>query len=191
MKRLILILGVSVFMAGSLLADGTPTKEEWKNMTRAERKEYKEAETAQQHKKLMEMLESQQWVLEATQLQDRSGQVYYIESNLNFIAVANDKSTVQLGSTSNAGGRNGVGGLTVDGRVNKYEVKEVRRSNSGATIVLSITSVGVGHTTFNISVSPSGHATATLRSSGGARITYTGTMVPLDQSNVYKGIPLF
>lgn len=190
MKKTLLTIGLAIFFLSGLFADGKPTKEEWRNMSRAERKAYREAELAKQHDSLMVILESKQWVLEANRLQDRYGNSVNIQSNLNFIGVSEENATVQLGSNHTVG-HNGVGGVTVDGRVNKYEVTEVKRANSGANVQLSVSGAAMGHADVTISVSPSGQASATLRSIDGSRITYHGQIVPLSESRVYKGQTLY
>lgn len=190
MKKALLTLGVTLFFVISLFADGTPGKEEWRNMSRAERKAYRNAEAAKQHDTLMAMLESKQWVLEANRIQDKYGNSANIQSNLNFIGVNEKYATVQLGNPHTVG-YNGVGGVTVDGRINKYEVTEVKRENSGATVQLSVSGAALGHADVTISVSPSGQASATLRTTDGSRVTYHGQLVPLNESRVYKGQTLF
>lgn len=189
MKKSALVIALISLFAGGLFAEGGPTKEEWKNMSKAEPKAYRQAELTKQQEETIAILESQKWVLEADRLQDRYGETYNIQSNINFIGVAEESATVQLGSSHHVG-TNGVGGVTVDGRITKYDVKENKKANSGAVVILHVSGTA-GHANVMIHVSPNGMASATLSGIDGTRLTYHGDIVALEQSRVYKGTTLF
>ncbi len=101
MKRLALLIGV---LAVSInLMSQEPSREEWKQMSRKERKEYRLKERAENHAKTMDLLNSKAWVLEAVQVQDKYGESANVMPSLNFVGVAGDQSTVQLGSGDGIG----------------------------------------------------------------------------------------
>ncbi len=162
------------------------TDEQWRNMSRAERKEYRLKELTDQQEVTMAILDSREWVLEAFQIQDRYGESANVLPTLNFVGVAGDQSTVQLGSGGDIGW-NGVGGITVEGSVRSYKLKEGKKKASGATLQLEVSGASSGHISLSIFVSADGSATATVSDNFGDRLTYRGRIVPLAQSTVYKG----
>lgn len=190
MKKVTIILAAIIGLSMNLFADNEPTREEWRNMSREERKAYREKKLAENHAITGAILQSKAWVLEANTLQDRYGETYQISSTLNFIGIAEENVTVQLGSNYDIG-YNGVGGVTVDSRVSDYEVIEGKRKNSGYTVTLSLMSAVMGSSRIVIHVSPEGTASATLTTMEGDRITYNGSIVHLSQSIVYKGTTLY
>lgn len=186
MKKLILVITWTVVLTTNIFASDEPTREEWRNMSRSERKAYKEKVAEKEHAQTKELLESQAWVLEATQLQDRYGETYIIESTLNFVGINKEEASVQLG-TSHDVGYNGVGGITLDGRVLSYEISEGNRKNSGFSVTMNLMGSSMGSTTIMMHVSGSGSARATVTTIEGDRVTYSGDIVPLNESRVYKG----
>ena len=94
-----------------------------KKMSKQERKEYRQKIAKANQIQMMQLLTSNAWVLEAHQIQDRYGETAILEPTLNFVGVSGENSTVQLGSSGEIG-RNGVGGITVEGKVHSYKLKE-------------------------------------------------------------------
>ena len=188
MKKLALLMIVFVMSLSSFAQE--ISKEEWRKMSREERKAYKQKVLLENHQKTMEVLTSRAWVLEAHQIQDRYGESAMIEPNLNFVGVAGEHSSVQLGSSGDIGW-NGVGGITVDGNVRKYELKEGKKPGSGAHVRISVMGAAAGHIDMSILISADGNATATLSDNTGDKLIYRGKIVPLAESIVYKGQTLF
>ena len=162
------------------------SKEEWKKMSKSERKEYKAKMVAEQERILNDILTSKEWVLEAYQLQNRYGETANIEPTLNFIGVVGENASVQLGA-SGAVGINGVGGITVEGKITKYELKSPEKSGQGFYIRMEVSGASSGHISMSVQVNSDATSAATLSDNTGGRLTYRGKIVPLSQSTVYKG----
>jgi hypothetical protein len=166
--------------------ESTVNKEEQKQLA----KEKRNAEKAQAEEKQKElttlMLDYQRFVLEADYISGSSGQRSPVNSTLNFIIIDSTEATLQLGSPWGLG-INGVGGITVDGNVTRYkvDVKETKRGESYTITLFIMTSLG----TYDITmwVSQSGKADATIRGNVSGQLTYSGQLVPLGKSRVYKG----
>lgn len=171
MKKVTIILAVLIGMAANVMADGESTREDWRNMSREERKAYREKKLAEDHAITGAILEGKAWVLEAHTLQDLYGESYTISPNINFIGIEDDQLTVQLGPHHDVG-YNGVGGITLDSRVSSYEISEGKRKNSGYTITLSLMNSLMGSSRIVVNVSPDDTASATLTTMEGERITY-------------------
>ena len=188
-KLAVIFLGV-LFITAGLMANNEPTREEWKAMSRAERRAHREKVAMEQKQQLIEVVNTNQWVLEANTLQLKSGETFHIQSNLNFIAVSDENAVVQLGSDSRIG-LNGVGGVTVEGRITKKEINEGRKPQNPVTITMNVMGGAMGHTNLTIHVSPNGSATATVKDINGNQLTYRGQLVHQSQSSVFQGQKLF
>ena len=185
MKKLVLTAFGALALSVSLFAQDI-SSEAWRKMSKKERKEYKLKTALLEQEKTMELLNSREWVLEANQVQDRYGKTYNIESTLNFVGVDNENSTVQLGSSSNIG-YNGVGGITLVGRVANYDLTENDKAGTGAFLKIQVSGASAGHISISMSISPNGSARATVTNARGGRLTYIGQIVSLADSRVYKG----
>ena len=65
----------------------------------------------------LQALENLDFVLEADQLVFKRGMSVFVSTTTNFISVQNDKAVVQIAPFNAGGGPNGVGGITVAGRI--------------------------------------------------------------------------
>ena len=161
-------------------------KKELKQLAKEKRRAEKEALDEQQGKITSRMIEYQQFVLEADYISGRSGSRIPVNSTINFVIIDSTEATLQLGSPWGLG-INGVGGITVDGNVTKYEIfkKENKRGVSYNVSFFIMSSIG----TYDIQmwISQSGHANATVRGNYSGHLTYSGRLVPLSQSKIYKG----
>ena len=183
MKKLIVTIGVAVI--GLSMSAQEVSKEEWRQMSKKERKEYKMAAQIANQKKTVALLESRAWVLEAVQIQNKYGESANIQPTLNFVGVSGENATAQLGASDGIGW-NGVGGITVEGKIRTYKLKE-GKPGSGVSLRIDIMGASSGSLNLSIQANPDGSATATVSDNTGGRITYRGTIVPLSESRVYKG----
>lgn len=163
------------------------SKEEWKKMSPKERKEYKQKILIDSKQKTLVALNSRAWVLEANTVQDHYGESYIIEPSLNFVGVAGENSTLQLGE-SGAIGINGVGGITLDGKVKKHDIDEGKKATSPMSVRLEVSGASSGFVSILVNVSPDGNASATVTDMYGNRLTYRGQIKALGESRVFKGM---
>lgn len=185
MKKIVIAVFTAFALNISLYAQEI-SDEEWLNISRHKRKEIKREQRLEQLERIMDLLESRAWVLEANILQNRYGYTVNIEPNINFVGVSGEESTVQLGSTQRMG-LNGLGGITLEGNIIQYELVENKKSGTGATLQISVSGASSGHLSMLIHASPDGTASATVSDNFGNRLTYRGRIVPLSESIVYKG----
>ncbi len=135
------------------------------------------------------MLTDKRFVLESDYVGDQTGQRVPVTSNLNFISVDTTHATLQLGSF-NGVGINGVGGITVDGKVLNYKLhkKELKNGNSNYYVQMTVLT-STGSYDIAMDVSDTGRADATVSGSVSGQLVYYGNLVPLSLSRVYKGTP--
>lgn len=168
----------------------TLSRKELKKIAKEEKRARKHAEEEQIRELVSLMMVYHRFVLEAEFVGNQTGQRIPVNSNINFIAVDSTKATLQLG-TPHGVGYNGVGGITVDGRITKYDLQVIqgKRSKSYNLMIFISTSIGMYDLTFNIS--ETGYADATVKGNTMGQLRYSGKIVPISMSRVYKGTSLF
>ena len=82
-----------------------------------------------------------------------------------------------------------MGGVTVDGNIAEY--KYTRHERSGSYNISYYLRTPAGSYDVQLTVRPDGRADATVRSTTwGDQLRYSGNLVPLGLSRVYKGMSL-
>lgn len=164
------------------------SKQEQRKLQKELKKEQQAAEAAQKAQVVTAMVEFQRFVLEADMLRDKRGNSLPVISNINFISADSLTGVIQVGSHTYIG-RNGVGGVTVDGTISEYKYSQHERS--GSYNITYILRTPVGTYDVQISARPDGRADATVRSTTwGDQLRYSGYLVPLGLSRVFKGMSL-
>ncbi len=190
MKTLLTLLIAFVFILGAF------SQEEVQQLSKKEikklQKEQKMAEKAAEAERMAEvtsfMVNQQQFVLEADYLSDKYGQRVPVTPIINFVLVDSLVGTVQFGDAM-AIGYNGVGGVTVDGRITKYEYSVIGKKEDSYSIRLILMS-SIGTYDITLMVNSQGYADASIRGNWSGQLNYHGKLVPLTLSRVYKGTPI-
>jgi hypothetical protein len=162
------------------------TKEETKALEK-EKREAEKKESQENEKKLVEyMLDNKKFVLEANYLSGNTGSRIPVNSTLNFITIDSLKGVIQLANTWGTG-YNGLGGITVEGSITKYDLKkkETKRGTSYTIMIYFMSSLGM----YDISlwVSSNGNADASISGITPGQLNYSGQLVPIQASRTYKG----
>lgn len=177
------------FISFILITINSTVAQEKKKLSRKEKKELKKQQQIEQKKNILDLLQSKAWVIEAHTVFDRYNQSYQLNPTINFVGIKGEEGALQLGFNGLIGW-NGVGGVTIDGKVTKYEVKE-GKNNKNPTVNLRFQGRGMGSATIVVTVNSSGQATARVNGDFGERITFSGMIKSLEESSVYKGQSLF
>jgi len=165
-----------------------------KNLTKEEKKALKQAKKEEDKRIREEALisfeknaEDREWVLEAYTVFGKQGQSFQMDPTINFVGVDGENTTVQL-SFNGLVGWNGVGGITLDGKIGKYQV-----SNDGKSVSITMSAMGssLGVVDIFLTVSGDANGRATVSGNWGERITFQGKFVSLAESRVYKGTPRY
>lgn len=183
MKKTILILIVAI-IGFQLQAQETKTKKE----IRAEKKAKEIAERDALRIEQEKWVQEKTYVLEAQQVFSKTGMVFQLNSSTNFVYINKDQAALQL-SFDGLVGWNGVGGITIKGKITKYEI-QIEEKNKPILVRMTIQgSSGFQDVTIWISNNGSGEAQITdLR---GNILRFTGDIVPLDQSRIFMGTESF
>jgi len=190
MKKLcITILSSLVVLSVYSQVEGTVDSKTTKKLTKAQKLEMKREEEVATAKLVTWMVENRQFVLEANYLSNQYGERIIVSSMINFIAIDSSRITIQLASLAGVGGANGMGGVTTDGRIARFEVAKVGRYKDGYNIrVVAMTHIGTYDITFYIY--PSANADASISGNTRGRLNYHGRLIPLKMSKVYKAMSI-
>lgn len=182
-----------VFVAiASLLTFSAFSQEE----SKVERKAAREAEKAERQRlsniqaeakaRLVDsLILKRNFLVTAEYLGDNYGNRIVVDSKVNFIIVDSTNVIIQTGSM-NAMGYNGLGGLTTDGNITRYEVTRTGKDKKSYIITLMVMTT-VGMYDILINVSPGGNATATLSGNSRGRLIYYGDIGAVKGARIYRG----
>ena len=187
MKRVLLLLAVLLFSAGTMMAQQDKAAE--KAAKKAEKEAKKAAEAAEQmalFEQGVQALKEKDFVLEAERVEFKRGQFVYVTPSTNFVSMKGDRATIQLAFNTAATGPNGIGGITVDGSASNIEMKTDKKGN--VTFSMMVQGVAVSANVTIRMVKGTNKCTATVSPNFNSnRISFTGYLYPADQSNVFKG----
>lgn len=164
------------------------SKKEQKQLEKELKKEQKAEKAARRAEVVGAMVEYHKFVLEVNTLRDKRGNSLQVSSNINFIASDSITGVIQVGSNSYIG-RNGVGGVTVEGSISEY--KYTKHEKSGSYTVTYYLRTPVGSYDVRLTAYPDGRGDADVSSTTwGDKLRYSGNLVPIGISRVYKGTSL-
>ena len=183
-------LFVAFFLSVSITGYAQTENPDTKNLTKEERKAMRKAKKEEDKRKREEALknfeeyaENREWVVEAYLVFDKQGQSYQMDPTINFVSVIGEKTVIQL-SFNGLIGWNGVGGITLEGKIGKYE-----HSSDGKSVNITMSAMGsaLGIVDIFLSVTGDSNGRATVSGNWGERITFQGKFVSLEESLIYKG----
>lgn len=136
-----------------------------------------------------EMFKERSFVIEAERIVMPDGSNVMVSSLTNFLSVDGENAVIQISPLRSAPGPNGVGGLTVDGKVSKVQVDTDRRHNLIMTMMVTGSNVSA-YVTITV---PEDGTRAMVRidpSYTSEDLTLMGQIVPLAESEVHQGLTL-
>lgn len=165
-------------------------EKEAKKMEREVKKQERLAQDAVQGQEefnaAVQAINSQEFVLEANTVQPMNGQVFYVNSNTNFVSLNNGNAMVQIASNSPYPGPNGLGGITVQGSASNVQVKQDDKGN--VYLNMNVQGVFISATVSLMLTNGTDNATVTVDPNfSGRNLRMTGTLVPYSQSNIFQG----
>ena len=189
LASLLLVL-VSAKAQETTKAEAKAAEKKEKAAAKKQRQAIQQAENQIAFDNAVDAIDSLNFVLEADKITFLNGQFVYVNSSTNFISVNKDRGTVQLSFNIPSPGPNGMGGVTVDGMVSNIQKNVDKKGN--ISFSMSILGSGVSAQVFFNMFEGSNQCSATVSPNfSGNQITFTGTLYPASQSNVFKGTPLY
>ena len=190
MNKYIVLFWMSLFALGVYgQEENSVDSKATKKLTRQQRIEQRKLEAEATASMVDWMVNHKKFVLEADYLSNQTGIRTVVSSRTNFIAIDSNKITIQLASFSGIGGSNGMGGVTADGTINKYEVRKTGRSKDIYSIQI-LTMTHIGSYDIFITVSPNGNADASIGGSWSGKLNYHGFLISIKKSKVFKGMSI-
>lgn len=171
-----------------------PVPKASQELTKAEKKQKKKkarkARRMEERQEVMNLLESQRFVLEAHTLVDRYGRTYPLNPSINFVMLDSTDAVIQLGF-SHLVGWNGLGGITLESRLDDLRINEPKKKTQYPTALIRTVGSPMGLVTINLFPGSQGSTRATINGNFGERLTLIGNMVPLEQSGIFQGQTTF
>ncbi|WP_291528234.1 DUF4251 domain-containing protein [Bacteroides sp. UBA939] len=157
-----------------------------KEAERARAKAEEQVSDAVLYENAVAALKAHQFVLEADRVIFRNGRTAFVNSGTNFVLINQERGTVQVAFNTTHPGPNGIGGVTVDGTNSDMEITTDKKGNVNCRF--SIQGIGISAQVFITLINGGNSATVTVSPNFNSNtLTLDGTLVPLDQSNIYKG----
>ncbi len=182
MKRMMLV--VALALLGSLSLSQLSAQES----DRAQKKAQQAAENMAKFNLAVEAMKSQNFVLEAQQVQFGAGRSNYVISQNNFVLVDGDKGMVQLSFNSGNPGVNGAGGITIAGQVDRVKMRTDKKGN--VMYQFDINGNGISGTVVINLPKGNSYATANVTSTfNNSLVIFRGDIIPGSQSSVFKAKP--
>ena len=134
-------------------------------------------------------VQNRDFVLEADQVTFKNGYTVFVDSNTTFISVKGNRAVVQISPSNYASGPNGVGGVTVDGRISGMQRMVDKKGNT--TLSFNVTGIGI-NAQIEIYMSPgTNSASATIYPNFNSNTVWVeGNIVPYENSGVFEGMSL-
>ena len=194
-KRVLFILLALFAVQVSLFAqEKKMTRKEKEAAWRAERLKKRAQEEHQimhsdsiQYVQAINAIRNGSWALEASNVTFNNGVTRFVTESTNFVSVDDGQAVVQTAfNNSNINSPNGLGGITLEGRVLDEELKMDKEGNvyynyniQGAEISATVNVVITAHTN---------QATATVNPNFSSRqMTMSGYIYPYESSGVIEG----
>ena len=190
MKRIvsfIVVLAVAMCGMTQVMAQKSITKEAKKverEIKKQERLAQDAVEGQEEFNAAVQAINNQSFVLEANNIQPMNGQVFYVNSNTNFVSLNDGQAMVQIASNSPYPGPNGLGGITVQGSASNIQTKQDDKGN--VYLNMNVQGVFISATVSLMLTNGTNNATVTVDPNFSGR-NLRMTLLPYSQSNIFQG----
>lgn len=178
MKKLSLLLFASAFLfLVSCKTQQTPLQQAIKHV-----------ENQVTYQNAVQSIDDMNFVVEANRVFFTNGQSVFVNSNTNFVSVKDGNATIQLAFNGPNAGPNGIGGITLQGTISNVKKQVDKKGN----IIFSMSVNGPALSAqvfFNMTAGTNQCSATVSPNFNGRRITFSGTLYPSAESNVFKGQP--
>lgn len=196
-RRFIFIMLALLAVQVSLFAqDKKMTRKEKEAAWRAERLRKRAQEERQvmhddsiQFVQAVNAIRSGSWALEASNVTFNNGVTRFVTASTNFVSVDDGQAVVQTAfNNSNVNSPNGLGGITLEGRITSEELKMDKDGN--VYYNYGIQGADISATVNIVVTANSNQATATVNpNSSSNQMTFSGYIYPYDTAGVIEGNP--
>lgn len=189
MKKIIVLLMLVVVGASTTIY----AQESKSESRRAERKAQRDAEKAREkivqeraYADAVQAIKDRKFVMEVDRVTFKRGRNVFVTSNTNFILLNGEKASVQVAFNGAFAGPNGIGGVTVDGRVGDIKTTTDKKGNVSCSF--NVIGVGISAQVSIRLAHGSNNVSATINPNFNSnRLSLDGKLIPLSESSVFKG----
>ena len=188
MKRIITLITLVLVSASTLMyaQSSSETRQAERKAQREAQKAREKAENERNYAIAVQALKEGKFVLEADQLVFKRGRSAFVSSTTNFVLMDGEHASVQIAANNALAGPNGIGGITVDG--SRKEMKSTTDKKGNVNCSFSVQGIGISAQVYITLTNGGNNASARISPNFNSNtLTLNGVLVPLSQSNVYKG----
>lgn len=188
MKRIITLITLVLVSASTLMyaQSSSETRQAERKAQREAQKAREKAENERNYAIAVQALKEGKFVLEADQLVFKRGRSAFVSSTTNFVLMDGEHASVQIAANNALAGPNGIGGITVDGSRKEMKITTDKKGNVNCSF--SVQGIGISAQVYITPTNGGNNASARISPNFNSNtLTLNGVLVPLSQSNVYKG----
>ena len=188
MKRIITLITLVLVSASTLMyaQSSSETRQAERKAQREAQKAREKAENERNYAIAVQALKEGKFVLEADQLVFKRGRSAFVSSTTNFVLMDGEHASVQIATNNALAGPNGIGGITVDGSRKEMKITTDKKGNVNCSF--SVQGIGISAQVYITLTNGGNNASARISPNFNSNtLTLNGVLVPLSQSNVYKG----
>lgn len=188
MKRIITLITLVLVSASTLMyaQSSSETRQAERKAQREAQKAREKAENERNYAIAVQALKEGKFVLEADQLVFKRGRSAFVSSTTNFVLMDGEHASVQIAANNALAGPNGIGGITVDGSRKEMKITTDKKRNVNCSF--SVQGIGISAQVYITLTNGGNNASARISPNFNSNtLTLNGVLVPLSQSNVYKG----
>jgi len=189
MKRIITLITLVLVSASTLMyaQSSSETRQAERKAQREAQKAREKAENERNYAIAVQALKEGKFVLEADQLVFKRGRSAFVSSTTNFVLMDGEHASVQIAANNALAGPNGIGGITVDGSRKEMKITTDKKGNVNCSF--SVQGIGISAQVYITLTNGGNNASARISPNFNSNtLTLNGVLVPLSQSNVYKGL---
>ena len=184
MKRIITLITLVLVSASTLMyaQSSSETRQAERKAQREAQKAREKAENERNYAIAVQALKEGKFVLEADQLVFKRGRSAFVSSTTNFVLMDGEHASVQIAANNALAGPNG----TVDGSRKEMKITTDKKGNVNCSF--SVQGIGISAQVYITLTNGGNNASARISPNFNSNtLTLNGVLVPLSQSNVYKG----
>ncbi|MBN2481422.1 MAG: DUF4251 domain-containing protein [Bacteroidales bacterium] len=187
MKKLwVILISVIIAIQAYPQVEQSVDRKTARKLEREQRKLLEEVNTEATARLVDSLVHNRNFIIKANYLANQSGIRIVVDEKINFIIVDSANITIQYGSINSMLGYNGLGGITTQGTITRFEVSKTGRNKDSYSIQIhAMTSIG-SYDVF-VYISPNGYATATIGGNTRGKLIYYGDVSPVEGSRFYRG----
>ena len=179
------IITLMMFVAATFAATAQSNTQD-KELSKKEKKLMEARIDSALNAEAIQAINDTAFTIEADQVMFKRGYTAHVTASTNFVAVRGDNAIVQVAFNVPVAGLNGLGGITVEGSVSRYEVNKDKKGN--VFVKMGVMGKGISAQLFISLWKGANKATVNIMPNFNSNnLTLNGMMWKPERSNIFKG----